>query len=181
MKPYAALGEAGAIVYDNAALLPVFRTRTYHNLVGKEFCAEAGANYRMDALQAAFLVERLTTLDTVIRRRRDIAARYLREIGHIVELQQEPDGFVSARYTCVAIVDDRDALGAYLSERGIETKIHYSLLMPQQAAYRDARGAWPKGERVVSKLISLPASQALTDDQQSLVVSAVRDFYGDSS
>ena len=81
----------------------------------------------------------------------------------------------------MAIVDDRDSLRAYLAERSIETKIHYSLLMPHQEAYRDARDECPRGDKLVKKLISLLASQALTDLQQTGVIAAIRDFYGEPS
>ena len=73
----------------------------------------------------------------------------------------------------------RDALRAYLAERGIGTQIHYPVPIHLQEAaqflgYR--HGDLPITERLSDEVLSLPMYAELTDAQIDRVASEVRAF-----
>jgi dTDP-4-amino-4,6-dideoxygalactose transaminase len=78
-------------------------------------------------------------------------------------------------------VPKRDALQAYLKERGIGTSVYYPLplhLQPCFAYLGYKQGACPESERAANEVLSLPIYPELTQDQLDEVVGAVRGFYG---
>ncbi|MEM9492465.1 MAG: DegT/DnrJ/EryC1/StrS family aminotransferase, partial [Myxococcota bacterium] len=69
---------------------------------------------------------------------------------------------------------ERDRLRAALAEAGIDAKIHYPLAIHQQPAFRHHTADLPVTERVVSEILSLPVSSALTAGDRDRVIAAVR-------
>ena len=50
--------------------------------------------------------------------------------------------------------------------------------MPQQPAFRDAaQGEWARAETLVQRILCLPASEALSDEQVEYVADSVRGFF----
>ena len=75
----------------------------------------------------------------------------------------------------------RDALAAYLKERGIGTGVHYPAALHLQPAFASlglGPGAFPVAERQAREELSLPLYPELTDDEVAYVADAVRAFEG---
>jgi dTDP-4-amino-4,6-dideoxygalactose transaminase len=71
----------------------------------------------------------------------------------------------------------RDALKAFLAERGIGSDIHYPLPAHMQPAYREyARGPLPHTEQLASEVLSLPLYAELAESDVDYVVEQVRAF-----
>jgi dTDP-4-amino-4,6-dideoxygalactose transaminase len=71
-------------------------------------------------------------------------------------------------------------LRGFLTERGIQTGIHYPIPIHLQEAYRDlglGPGAFPHAERLAQHTISLPMYAELTDEQIANVAGAIREFF----
>jgi dTDP-4-amino-4,6-dideoxygalactose transaminase len=74
----------------------------------------------------------------------------------------------------------RDALMEYLSDRGIQTGIHYPVPIHLQPAYADLghrRGDFPVAEQLADEILSLPMYPELTKEQIEVVTTTVRDFF----
>jgi dTDP-4-amino-4,6-dideoxygalactose transaminase len=75
---------------------------------------------------------------------------------------------------------NRDALRAYLSERGIETGIHYPTPLHLTPAYQalgyPGPGSLPVAERLAEEVVSLPMYPELTGAHIREVVAALQDF-----
>ena len=77
--------------------------------------------------------------------------------------------------------DRRDALQAFLKERGIGSSIYYPLPLHLQPCFSYLgykKGQCPESEKAAGEVLSLPVFPELTPSQLDEVVSAVRSFYG---
>ncbi|MDO8679708.1 MAG: DegT/DnrJ/EryC1/StrS family aminotransferase, partial [Acidobacteriota bacterium] len=71
----------------------------------------------------------------------------------------------------------RDAFMAHMSERGIETLIHYPVPIPQQPALAAfAPANCPAANRICTEVVSLPLYPGLRDADISAVASAAASF-----
>jgi dTDP-4-amino-4,6-dideoxygalactose transaminase len=178
-KNLGALGDAGAVLTADAEVAKTIRAICnygshvkYHNLY-------QGINSRLDALQAALLRVRLRHLDAENECRRAIARRYLTEIRHRqVGLPAPMTGEAGhVWHLFVVRVPRRDAFMRHLSERGINTVIHYPIPPHQQPCYPQYhRLSLPLTEAIHREVVSLPISPAMTAEQTTAVVSAVNAF-----
>jgi len=79
----------------------------------------------------------------------------------------------------VVRVENRDALKAFLTERGIGTEIYYPVPFHLQPCFSDLghrRGDFPQAERAAADSLALPIYGELTAAQQETVVGAIGDF-----
>jgi dTDP-4-amino-4,6-dideoxygalactose transaminase len=72
---------------------------------------------------------------------------------------------------------DRNKLQAYLSEKGVQTMIHYPIPPHRQAAYKEwNEDSYPISERIHREELSLPVSHQLTDDEILRIIKALNEF-----
>jgi dTDP-4-amino-4,6-dideoxygalactose transaminase len=77
------------------------------------------------------------------------------------------------------LVDDREGLQQFLSDKGIGTGLHYPLPLHLQKAYAHLgykEGSFPVTESVAKRLISLPMFPELTREQIEYVVQCIKEF-----
>lgn len=137
-------------------------------------------NHRLDNLQAAILRVKLHYLDQWIEARHRIATLY-REllVGSDVRLPAEPPGYQHVYHLFVIRSQHRDALQAYLKERGIGTALHYPAPVHLQPFYsngQDRRGEFPVAEQLCKEILSLPMYPEMTDEQVNYVAEGIRNF-----
>ncbi len=167
-KNLGALGDAGAVVTDDAALAGrIRRLRNYGSDV-KYIHREVAGNSRLDELQAAFLRVKLRRLDRWNGVRRRLAARYqekLTGLGAQLRLPVERPGTDHSWHLYVVQLAGRAAVQAHLRERGIETLIHYPIPNHRQEAYGTtyAACALPIAERLADTVLSLPMGPHLSE------------------
>ena len=163
-KNLGALGDAGAILTNDAALAERLRRLRNGGQTDRYHHAECGVNSRLDEIQAAVLRARLPFLTGWTTRRRALAARYrqgLRAAPVIVPPECDA-GHVYHLFPVLA--PDRAGLQDHLTRHGVETLIHYPVPIPRQPAFaHTAPGACPIADRVCADVVSLPLSPSLDD------------------
>ena len=181
VKNLGALGDAGAVVTDDQELAERVRRLRNYGAQNKYFHQIKGFNSRLDPLQAAFLRVKLAYLDEWNRRRRIVAARYLKALTDIPELvlPSVPDCADSVWHLFVVRHPERDALQAYLDRAGIGTLIHYPVPPHLSQAY--AEDGWkqddfPITERLASTVLSLPIGPHLEQAAQQATIAKIRSF-----
>jgi len=180
-KPLGCYGDGGAIFTSDDALAKAMREIRVHGQERRYYHARIGVGGRMDTVQCAIVLAKLTHFEAEIERRLASGERYLESLRDVPALQlpavRHDRNCVWGQFTIQ--VGERDAVLDRLSARGIPTAVHYPVPLHQQPAYRDlcriASGGVGNAEKVADSVISLPMHAYLSAEVQNRVVSAVRD------
>ena len=176
-KNLGALGDAGAIITNDAALADKLKRLRNGGQSSKYHHVEFGVNSRLDEMQAAVLRARLPLLPAWTTRRRAIAARYRKALVDapvIVPPERDP-GHVYHLFPVRS--PNRDAMQAHLRDEGVETLIHFPVPIPRQPAMASLpASSCPIADRVCNEVFSLPLHPALTDGEVDRVAAAVHAF-----
>ncbi|HVT49291.1 MAG TPA: DegT/DnrJ/EryC1/StrS family aminotransferase [Vicinamibacterales bacterium] len=173
-KNLGALGDAGAVVTNDASLAERVRRLRNGGQTNRYEHVEMGVNSRLDEIQAAILSERLTELPAWTGERRALARRYRERLaGAPVVVPREADaGHV---YHLFVVRSARRAeLMAHLDARGIGTLIHYPISIPRQAAFQAfAGGECPAADRAAAEVCSLPLHPRLTKAEVDVIAETI--------
>ena len=134
----------------------------------------------MDALQAELALYKLKQLDEWNAKYRQIADIYRDNLSDIVTTPKDKSYEYAVYHNFIINVEDRERLMNYLVERGVETKVHYPVLLHQQPAAKDLgyqTGDFPIAEKLAKSIMSLPIYPELRDDEIGYVISSIRLFY----
>jgi len=183
-KNLGAFGDAGLLTTNDDGLAKQARLLRTHGMEPRYHHHVVGANFRMDALQAAVLRVKAPHLAEWTARRRANATRYrmlFRDAGLLdrVTLPSEPPDRWHIFNQFVIRTADRDGLKAHLDERGIGAEIYYPVpfhLQPCFANLGYRRGDFPRAERAATESLALPIYGELTAAQQEIVVAAIGDY-----
>lgn len=174
-KNLGALGDGGAVITRDATLAQRLRRLRNGGQTTRYHHEEAGANSRLDEMQAAVLRARLPWLAGWTDRRRQIAQAYRAGlVGTAVHVPPQCDaGHVYHLFP--VLTPERAAFQAHLLARGVETLIHYPVPIPRQpalAALHPQQCA--VADRVCREVCSLPMYPSLSDLQVEQVIASVR-------
>lgn len=183
-KNLGAFGDAGFVTTTDAALAKKLRLLRTHGMEPKYYHHIVGANFRIDAIQAAVLRVKLPHLEAWSNARRANAARYRAmfadaAVPEVVLPVEAPDR-THIYNQFVIRVPRRDQLRAHLDKAGIGTEVYYPVPFHLQECFKDLgyrRGAFPEAESAAGDSLALPIYPELTEAQQSAVVNAIRSFY----
>lgn len=183
-KPLGCYGDGGAIFTDDPELAATLRSLRVHGQGSDKYDnVRIGLNGRLDTMQAAVLLEKLSIFPDEIVLRDEIAQRYSSGLSDCVTTPQVLKGCTSvwAQYTIRVDPTRRDSLATALKNQGVPTAIYYPKPLHRQTAYRGfpvAGGALPISDRLAGEVLSLPMHPYLSSDVQGLVVEAVRTALG---
>lgn len=177
-KNLGALGDGGAVTTNDDKLAEVIRTLSNYGSKEKYNHVLKGVNSRLDELQAAILIVKLSKLDEYNSRRNEIANRYLKEIkNESIILPKVPDYTTHVWHLFVVRTPTRDNLKKYLESEGIQTVIHYPIAPHKQGAYRELSNmSFPISEKIHEEVLSIPISPVLTDDEVSMVIKTINNY-----
>jgi dTDP-4-amino-4,6-dideoxygalactose transaminase len=180
LKNLGGCGDGGIVTTDDTRLAEWLTKARSHGLRDRDHCDFFSYNSRLDTLQAALLLAKLEYFDEWTATRRETAAFYRLGIGDLVDVPSERPGEHAVYHTFVIETDRRDALKQFLSERGVETRIHYPTPIHMEVAAKPLGyrlGDFPVVERQASRILSLPVYPELSDEQKQTVVSSIRSFF----
>jgi dTDP-4-amino-4,6-dideoxygalactose transaminase len=183
-KNLGAFGDAGFVTTTDAALARKLRLIRTHGMEPKYYHHLVGANFRIDALQAAVLRVKLPKLAGWSEGRRANAARYRALFAAAglseVVLPVEAPNRTHIYNQFVIRVPQRDRLRAHLDAAQIGTEVYYPVPFHLQECFADLgyrKGAFPIAEAAAADSLALPIYPELTEPQQSAVVNAIQIFY----
>lgn len=178
-KNLGALGDAGAITTNDETLQDTLRALLNYGSHTKYQNLYKGLNSRLDELQAALLSVKLSALDFETDFKRSIANRYKEEILNLkVTLPCLASNQESHVWHLFVIrTSDRKHLQEYLSEKGIQTVIHYPIPPHRQRAYEELNVFnFPISEKIHDEVISLPLSPVMTNEEVSYIIKTLNDY-----
>lgn len=180
-KNLGALGDGGCVVTNNEDIAKKVRALGNYGSDYKYHHIYKGNNSRLDELQAAFLRCKLPHLDRWNEDRKRIAKKYIEGIKNpLITLPLKDDDIFDHIYHVFVIrCEKRDALEAYLNDKGIGTVKHYPIPMHLQEAYKDLelpKGSFPIAEEISETVLSIPMYYGMTDEECDYVIEALNQF-----
>src|SRR3989339_126254 len=118
LKNIGCIGDGGAMVTNNMDIFQRCLQLRNHGLDENASQQVAGYNSRLDEIQAAVLLARLTRIDQIIAAKRKIAAIYKKELSSVCGIVEEGDGRQGVYQLFMVQCKNRDALQKYLSDNG---------------------------------------------------------------
>lgn len=177
-KNLGALGDAGAIFTNEAALGDRARLLRQYGWSKRYVSEIPGRNSRLDEMQAAVLRVKLKYLDEENRQRRHLAAHYTSRLsGSGLTLPPEDTFSVSSCWHQYAIrLPRRDALREALVARGIHAGILYPVPLYKQPAY--AQGVkLPVSEQACDEVLCLPIHPGITRDDVDRICDEIMKYF----
>ena len=187
-KNLGALGDAGAVTTNDDELAKTIEALGNYGSAKKYVFDHLGRNSRIDEIQAAILSVKLKHLDADNQRRKELTARYQREVSNpllrllLVADEQYSRPSRATRDSVYHILpifcERRDDLKKYLSDNGVETQIHYPIPPHKQRCYNFQLNhlSLPITEKIHAQELSIPCHQALTKEEVDLVIDLLNGF-----
>ena len=176
------------VLTDDAALAERLRSlRNLHFQPARRFAhEELGFNFRFTNMQAAIGVAQLERVDQIVEKKRWIGREYTKRLEGIpvLQLPVEESWARSVYWMYGVVLSEKTGMDAAgfakaLADRGIETRPFF-LGMHEQPVFK-RRGLfhgekYPVAERLAQQGLYLPSGLALTEEQLTTVVHAVREL-----
>lgn len=181
-KNLGALGDGGAVTTNNTELAQKIRALGNYGSFERYHHIYQGCNSRLDELQAAFLLKKLSYLEHWNEERRRIAIQYIEGINNEKIRLPEVDK------TCLddhvfhifpILCQTRDDLRIFLTQKEIGTNIHYPIPIPRQGAYEDQNwdmSGYPVTEKICARELSLPLYPGMSDEETAYVIACVNEY-----
>jgi len=180
-KPLGAYGEGGAIFTNDDDLAEQYASIRVHGQgIDKYDNVRIGMNGRLDTIQAAVLLEKLTIFDDEIRLRNKVAAAYTKALQDVVKTPLVPEDYQSvwAQYSLLAKNQkEREGIIESLKSKGIPTAVYYRVPIHLSLAYQKLgynKGSLPVCEDLSTRIVSLPMHPYLSDEEIALITTEVR-------
>jgi dTDP-4-amino-4,6-dideoxygalactose transaminase len=178
-KPFGAYGDGGALFTDSDERAALYRSlRTHGEGTTRYEVLRTGMNGRLDTLQAAVLLSKLTVFEAELDARARIAAVYDSRLGNAVTIPARVPDSVSAWAIYAILLPDaaaRDRLQAGLKAEGVPSAIYYPRPLHHQPAYAGAHdgASLPVSEDLATRIMALPMHPDLTDQDVDRICAAV--------
>jgi len=187
-------GEGGAVVtnskevYENLKLMRShgrFEPADYFSTSEYLEYVTLGYNFRMSNITAALGIAQFEKVDRIIEMRRRNAEMMSAKLSKIpeIELPHSPDGFFHIYQMYTIKVKEgqgkRDALSAYLAEKGIMTKVyfppvHFTHFYKNKLGYNCDL---PVTDRLSGQVLTLPMYPSLTEEEINYITDEVAIFF----
>jgi UDP-2-acetamido-2-deoxy-ribo-hexuluronate aminotransferase len=176
-KPLGCYGDGGAVFTDDDDQAALFKSIRVHGSGATKYeVARVGLNARMDTIQAAVLLAKLSVFEKELVAREALATLYDDRLGDTVERQARIPGTTRAWAQYTVMTDYRDALAAHLKGQGIPTAIYYPSPMHLQTAYReygDGAGSLPVAEQLSHRVLSFPMHPYMDEETANGICDAI--------
>lgn len=172
-KPLGCYGDGGALFTNNDELAAIMCQVSRHGQDRRYHHIRVGVNGRMDTLQAAILLAKLSIFGKEVQKRVEIGNRYTEILEDVVEIPHiEPHNTcVYAQYTIA--VNEREQVISRLKTKGVPAAVHYPLPIHRQPAFLDLDKHLPHSENAAMRVLSLPMHPYLAEEKQRNICEAV--------
>jgi dTDP-4-amino-4,6-dideoxygalactose transaminase len=181
-KVLGGFGDGGMAVTSREDLYRKLRRLRFYGMEGNYYSEEEGYNSRLDELQAALLDFSLNSLETRVKRRRELARLYAVGLDGIAEISlpitRNDSGHQYYLYTIRT--SRRDRLMNYLETHGIETRINYPTPVHLMRGYEFLgyrKGSLPVTEQLAEEILSLPMYPDLPEQDIDKVCTVIHSFF----
>jgi perosamine synthetase len=171
-------GQGGALITDDDDV--AFKLRRLKDFGrsggGNDIHDSIGWNFKFTDIQAVIGIEQMKKLQWRVDRKKEILSRYqqaLKDVKQISFFEQDLEN--TTPWFIDSLVEDREALQAFLKENTIGSRVMYPPINKQKAY--NLPGDYPVSNLVGEKGLWLPSAGQLTDEQIDYISSKIIEFY----
>lgn len=179
-KNLGALGDAGAVTTNCEEVAQTIQALRNYGSHKKYYNIYEGFNMRLDENQAAWLKIKLHGLNKENEHRRKLAKIYdnnLKLKNLTIPFQADYGKHVYHIYA--VLHPKRDVLQKYMTEKGVQTLIHYPVPPHKQEAFKQWNNlSFPLAEKIHEQELSLPISPVHTVEEIEYVCEVINNFKG---
>lgn len=180
-KNLGAAGDGGMILTNDDEIAEACRSIRVHGMGRQRYYYDhIGYASRLHEIQAAVLRVKLTKLKEWNERRGRLAEIYLEVLAESEVILPVISPGNSTNWHQFSIrTDRRDALQAFLKERGVDSMIYYPVPIHFHEPYKhfgQGPGSLPESEKASLEILNLPIHQHLTPDQVAHAANSIAEF-----
>ena len=179
-KPLGCYGDGGAVLTDDDNIAEIaISCRVHGQGLDKYENERIGMTARLDTIQAAILLSKLSIFDDELAARQQVADRYQSLLGgKITTPPLAQDATSSWAQYVIQLPDgtDRQAVQSRMGAKDIPTVVYYPRPMhtqPPYLRYPVAEGGLSVTERLAGSVLALPMHPYLSPEQQEQVADAL--------
>ena len=177
-KPLGCYGDGGAIFTNDDDLAEDCKAIRIHGTKKDKYNSEMiGLNGRLDSIQAAVLLEKLSIFDDELELRNEINSHYRKYLNNA---QYHPEDYQSAHALFSVVLgsnNKRDNLIYRLSQKKIPTVIYYKFPIHLMEAFQYLgylKGSLPISENLSHSIVSLPMHPYLIEADIDFIVNTIQ-------
>ncbi len=177
-KPLGCYGDGGAIFTNDDNLAEECKAIRIHGTKKDKYNSEMiGLNGRLDSIQAAVLLEKLSIFDEELEMRNEVNSYYRKYLNNA---QHHPKGYQSAHALFSIVLgsnNKRHNLIDRLSQKKISSVIYYKFPIHLMKAFQYLgyqKGSLPISENLSHSIISLPMHPYLSEADIDFIVNIIK-------
>jgi dTDP-4-amino-4,6-dideoxygalactose transaminase len=177
-KPLGCYGDGGAVFTRDDRLADLLNSLRVHGQGHDKYNnIRIGMNSRLDTLQAAILLEKLSVFPVEIEQRNVLANYYYEQLKDYVEVPKVNEGYTSSWAQYTVQLDDRKEVMERLQQKRVPTAVYYARAMHQQTAYANLNvyGGLANSENLANRVMSLPMHPYMDKIDREFVVSSLKE------
>ncbi len=179
-KPLGCYGDGGAIFTDNKDLADKMKSiRVHGSGLDKYENIRIGMNGRLDTIQAAILLEKLSIFDNELTLRNQIAKYYTKKINSKLQKPYVPDKYFSswAQYSLIAKDENhRKKIMVSMKNSNIPIMIYYKIPLHLQKCFEHLDynpGDFPIAEDCSKRIFSIPMYPYIEKKSQDFIIETI--------
>ena len=179
LKMLSCMGDGGFIMTQDSEFSSFVRKARNHGHISRDDIEMWSINSRLDSIQAGIALSQMNWFKNELITRRRQYKIYHKRLPSLM-FPKVDDAACPSLNWLVLLANDRQKLSNHLSALGIETKVHYPLLIPEMTAAKSEFdcSSLTKAISMKKKIVSIPIGSHITDDRIEEVCDAINDFYG---
>jgi len=166
-KNLGAFGEGGAFLTNDADIADTVRVLRAHGEKPKNTHLRIGYNYRMEGIQGVVLKIKLKFLDQWNAVRIQRAEEYTQKLDTLLDVPKKRENNKHVYHLYIVQTDNRDRVREKLSEKGIQTGIHYPVPIHKQPVFGVQNLSFPKAEAAADRMFTLPLYPHMSKEEVS--------------
>jgi UDP-2-acetamido-2-deoxy-ribo-hexuluronate aminotransferase len=175
-KPLGCYGDGGAVFTNNEEFANKIRLLRVHGQSKRYHHKYIGIGGRLDTLQAAILLAKLTNFEKELKSRQKVANQYTKKLSKNFNIPIIKKNRTSAWAQYTLRVKNRDKLQLQLKEAGIPTSVFYPVPLNLQECFKYLKckhGDMPISDQASAEVLSIPMNPFLNLKQIDYVASCL--------
>jgi UDP-2-acetamido-2-deoxy-ribo-hexuluronate aminotransferase len=177
-KPLGCYGDGGAVFTDSDDYAKILRSLAVHGKGSNKYDnIRVGMNSRLDTLQAAILLEKISIFKDEIIMRNEVADLYREKMKHLpINFQTIPKDYQSVYAQFSVVFNDeraRNNIQNELKNNNIPSVVYYPISGHLQSGYNYLnykKGDFPVSEDLGGRILSLPMHPYLEEEEIDIIV-----------